>query len=198
MSELISSQPGLQCRLGPDAPHGHWRSAPSSPLLAGQPPAQRRAPAVSGSQTGTHIVLCVPIGARGAAHRGSRRIAPAVARRARELPARRPLPSASACGRPRRGPVAAVLPHWSHGDGRLPDGRLTRPLPPPAEGHGREAWCQQRSGTAGGRWQPRLPSHPASSLDPHALVRTAFDHSEADRRGLWGTRRGRTPSGEYL
>ena len=26
--------------------------------------------------------------------------------------------------------------------------------------------------------------HPASPLDPHALVRTAFDHSEADRRGL--------------
>ena len=103
-----------------------------------------------------------------------------------------------ACGRPRRGSVAAVLPHWSHDDGRLPEGRLIRPRPPPAEGHGREAWCQQRSGTAGGRWEPRLPSHPASSLDPHALVRTAFDHSEADRRGLWGTRRGRTPSGEYL
>ena len=59
-------------------------------------------------------MLCVPIGARDAAHRGSRWIAPAPARRARERPARRPLPSASACGRSRRGPVAAVLPHWSH------------------------------------------------------------------------------------
>ena len=29
-----------------------------------------------------------------------------------------------ACGRPRRGSVAAVLPHWSHDDGRLPEGRL--------------------------------------------------------------------------
>ena len=28
-----------------------------------------------------------------------------------------------ACGRPRRGPVAAGLPHWSRGDGRLPNGR---------------------------------------------------------------------------
>ena len=140
---------------------------------------------MSGSQAGTHIVLCVPIGARGAAHRGSRRIAPAVARRARELPARRPLPSASACGRPRRGPVAAVLPHWSHGDGRLPDGRLTRPLPPPAEGHGREAWCQHWSGTAGGRWGPRLPGQPPSSLVPHALVRTALAIIQRPIGALW-------------
>ena len=29
-----------------------------------------------------------------------------------------------ACGRPRRSSVAAVLQHWSHDDGRLPEGRL--------------------------------------------------------------------------
>ena len=76
--------------------------------------------------------------------------------------------------RPRRGSVAAVLPHWSHGDRRLPDGRLTRPLPPPVKGHGRDAWCEYRSGTAGRRWRDgsrvRLPGQPASRLDPHALV----------------------------
>ena len=53
-----------------------------------------------------------------------------------------------ACGRPRRSPVAAVLPHWSRDDGRLPDGRLTRLLPQSAEGHRRNAWCEHRSGTA--------------------------------------------------
>ena len=31
--------------------------------------------------------------------------------------------SRHACGRPRRGAVAAVLPHWSHDNGRLPGGR---------------------------------------------------------------------------
>ena len=75
---------------------------------------------------------------------------------------------------PRRGSVAAMLPHWSHGDRRLPDGRLTRPLPPPVKGHGRDAWCEYRSGTAGRRWRDgsrvRLPGQPASRLDPHALV----------------------------
>ena len=94
-----------------------------------------------------------------------------------------------ACGRPRRGSVAAVLPHWSHDDGRLPDGRLTRPRPQPAEGHGREAWCQQWSGTAGGRWEPRLPGQPASRLHPHALVRAAFAAFSLDRRGLRGRSR---------
>ena len=120
-------------------------------------------------------VSCVPI-------RGARRRAP-------RQPADRPgacaacprAPSSPsiavgqrACGRPRRGSVAAVLPHWSHDDGRLPEGRLTRPLPQPAEGHGREAWCQHWNGTAGGRWGPRLPGQPPSSLVPHALVRTAL------------------------
>ena len=42
-----------------------------------------------------------------------------------------------ACGRPRRGAVAAVLPHWDDDDDRLPGGRLTRALPPRANGHDR-------------------------------------------------------------
>ena len=44
------------------------------------------------------------------------------------------------------------------------------------DGHG--------NGTAGGRWEPRLPGQPASPLDPHALVWTALANSIADRRGL--------------
>ena len=147
-----------------------------------QPPAQRWAPAVSGSQAGTCANRC----ARGAAHRGSRRIAPVATRQARGRPARRPPPSA---GAPAADHAAAL---WqlcrrigTHDDGRLPGGRLTRPLPPPAKGHGREAWCKQRSGTAGGRWGPRLPGQPASRLHPHALVRAAFANLDPDRRGLW-------------
>ena len=90
-----------------------------------------------------------------------------------------------ACGRPRRGAVAAVLPHWSHDDGRLPGGRLTLQLPPPANGHGRGALCERRNGTASAQWAPRLPSQPASRLHVQALVRAAFDHFDPDRRGLW-------------
>ena len=57
-----------------------------------------RAPAVSSSQAGTHTCCACGCANRclGAAHRGSRRIAPAPARRVRERPARRPLPSTSA------------------------------------------------------------------------------------------------------
>ena len=90
-----------------------------------------------------------------------------------------------ACGRPRRGAVAAVLPHWSHDDGRLPGGRLTLQLPPPANGHGRGALCERRNGTASAQWAPRLPGQPASRLHLQALVRAAFDHFDPDRRGLW-------------
>ena len=90
-----------------------------------------------------------------------------------------------ACGRPRRGAVAAVLPHWSHDDDRLPGGRLTRALPPPANGHGRGAWCERQNRTASARWAPRSPGQPASGLHPYALVRAAFDHFDRDRRGLW-------------
>ena len=93
--------------------------------------------------------------------------------------------SRHACGRPRRGAVAAVLPHWSHDDGRLPGGRLTLQLPPPANGHGRGALCERRNGTASAQWAPRLPGQPASRLHLQALVRTAFDHFDPDRRGLW-------------
>ena len=131
--------------------------------------------AVSGSQVDTQAVCA------------NRRLAPRTAaagdspRRLRGSPASAQL--AVHCRRParlrtttapRRGSVAAMLPHWSHGDRRLPDGRLTRPLPPPVKGHGRDAWCEYRSGTAGRRWRDgsrvRLPGQPASRLDPHALV----------------------------
>ena len=93
--------------------------------------------------------------------------------------------TAVACGRPRRGAVAALVPRWSHGDDHLPGGRVTRALPPPAKGHGRGAWCKRRNRTAGGRWGPHLPGQPASRLHPHALVRAAFDNVGSDRHGLW-------------
>ena len=93
--------------------------------------------------------------------------------------------TAVACGRPRRGAVAALVPRWSHDDDHLPGGRVTRALPPPAKGHGRGAWCKRRNRTAGGRWGPHLPGQPASRLHPHALVRAAFDNVGSDRHGLW-------------
>ena len=100
--------------------------------------------------------------------------------------ARHPAPSA---GTPAADHAAAlwqlVLPHWSHDDGRLPGGRLTLQLPPPASDHRRGAWCERRNGTASARWAPRLPGQPASGLHPHALVRAAVDHFDRDRRGLW-------------
>ena len=89
-----------------------------------------------------------------------------------------------ACGRPRRGAVAAVLPHWDDDDDRLPGGRLTRALPPRANGHDRGAWCERRNRTASARWGPRLPGQPASRLHWHAFVRAAFDNIGSDRRGL--------------
>ena len=89
-----------------------------------------------------------------------------------------------ACGRPRRGAVAAVLPHWDDDDDRLPGGRLTRALPPRANGHDRGAWCERRNRAASARWAPRSPGQPASRLHPRALVRAAFDNIGSDRRGL--------------
>jgi len=93
--------------------------------------------------------------------------------------------TAVACGRPRRGAVAALVPRWSHDNDHLPGGRVTRALPPPAKGHGRGAWYKRRNRTAGGRWGPHLPGQPASRLHPHALVRAAFDNTGSDRHGLW-------------
>ena len=62
--------------------------------------------------------------------------------------------------------------------------------------HGREAWCECRNGTRGGRWEPRLPGQPASSLDPHAPVCTALASSKADRRGLWARHADTHPDAE--
>ena len=89
-----------------------------------------------------------------------------------------------ACGRPRRGAVAAVLPHRDDDDDRLPGGRLTRALPPRANGHDRGAWCERRNRTASARWGPRSPGQPASGLHWDAFVRAAFDNIGSDRRGL--------------
>ena len=67
--------------------------------------------------------------------------------------------TAVACGRPRRGAVAALVPRWSHGDDHLPGGRVTRALPPPAKGHGRGAWCKRRNRTAGGHGGRTYPAN---------------------------------------
>ena len=172
----------MRRRTPPDLAHrGRARSAPPTP--AARTPATCAATGASGErQPGFRQGTCASRCARGAAHRGSRRIAPTHAARSRALSA----PStAVACGRPRRGAVAALVPRWSHDDDHLPGGRVTRALPPPAKGHGRGAWCKRRNRTAGGRWGPHLPGQPASCLDPHALVRAAFDNVGSDRHGLW-------------
>ena len=146
---------------------------------AHQQPAQRWAPAVSGSWG--RAQACVPVEVRRAPRKPAYRPGGHAARsRALSAPS-----TAVACGRPRRGAVAALVPRWSHGDDHLPGGRVTRALPPPAKGHGRGAWCKRWNRTAGGRWGPHLSGQPASRLHPHALVRAAFDSVDSDRHGLW-------------
>ena len=85
-------------RLGPGAPSGRWRSAPPSPPLARQPPAQRRG---AGGVSGSHRqgrVPCVPI--RGARRRAPRqpRIAPVATRHARGPSAPSTAVGRRACG----------------------------------------------------------------------------------------------------
>ena len=89
-----------RCRLGPDAPSGRWRSAPPSPPLARQPPAQRRG---AGGVSGSHRqgrVPCVPI-------RGARRRAPRAKSPKRR---RRPPPQHERAGR------APLAPPWADED----------------------------------------------------------------------------------
>ena len=107
--------------------------------------------------------------------------------------------SRHACGRPRRGAVAAVLPHWTHDKSPLPGGRLTRQLPPPANGHGRGALCERRDGTASAQWAPRLPGQPASRLHLQALCVRRLTISIPIGAAFGGdTRRIHTRSGELL
>ena len=145
---------------------------------AHRPPAQRWAPAVSGSRgigqraTASRGALAAP---RTAAADGSpRRQRGTLECAQRAIQRRRPArlrPTA-----PRRcGSCAAAL-------GRR---RRSRALPPRANGHGRGAWCERRNRAASARWAPRLPGQPASGLHPHALVRAAVDHFDRGRRGLW-------------
>ena len=174
----------MRRRTPPDlAPRGRARSAPPTP--AARTPASCAATGASGErQPGFRQGTCASRCARGAAHRGSRRIAPAATRHARGRSARRPPPSLAADH------AAALWQLWCRvgrttDDDHLPGGRVTRALPPPAKGHGRGAWCKRRNRTAGGRWGQHLPGQPALRLHPHALVRAAFDNAGSDRHGLW-------------
>ena len=135
-------------------------------------------------QPGRHWAgVCVPAGVR------SRRRAPrqpaAATRHARARSTRHPAPSAGAPAADRAAAPWQLCCRIGHDDdGRLPGGRLTRVLPPRANGHDRGAWCERRNRAASARWGPRSPGHPASRLHPRALVRAAFDNIGSDRRGL--------------
>ena len=86
----------MRRRTPPDlAPRGRARSAPPTP--AARTPASCAATGASGErQPGFRQGTCASRCARGAAHRGSRRIAPAATRHARGRSARRPPPSLAA------------------------------------------------------------------------------------------------------
>ena len=158
-------------------------SAPPSPAArAHQPPAQRWPPAVSGSRA-------LGQQARVLAEVRSRRRAPrqpaAATRHARARSVRRPARSAGAPAAEHAAALWQLCCRIGHDDdGRLPGGRLTRALPPRANGHDGGAWCEGRNRAASARWGPRSPGHPASRLHPHALRRAAFDNIGSDRRGL--------------
>ena len=138
---------------------------------------------VSGSRAGVgQARVCQQRCARGAAHRGSRRRPRGTLEGARRA-VRRGRPARQRPTAPRRcGSCAAA--HGHDDDGRLPGGRLTRALPPRANGHDRGTWCERRNRAASARWAPRSPGQPASRLHPHALRRAAFDNFGSDRRGL--------------
>ena len=95
---------------------------------------------------------------------------PTHAARSRALSA--PSTGAVACGRPRRGAVAALVPRWSHDDDHLPGGRVTRALPPPAKratraGRGANAGTAQRAGDGGSTYpanQHRVCIHTLSCV----------------------------------
>ena len=134
-------------------------------------------------QPGMGQQACVPAEVR------SRRRAPrqpaAATRHARARSARRPAPSVGAPAAEHAAALWQLCCRIGHDDdGRLPGGRLTRALPPRANGHDGGAWCERRNRAASARWAPRLPGQPASRLHPHALRRAAFDNFGSDRRGL--------------
>ena len=112
-------------------------------------------------------------------------LAAAATRHARARSARRPARSAGAPAADRAAALWKLCCRIGHDDdGRLPGVRLTRALPPRANGHDRGAWCERRNRAASARWGPRSPDHPASRLHWHALVRAAFDKIGSDRRKL--------------
>ena len=131
------------------SPPPHRGFDPARPLLCGETSARRtgnrrafdrnpsRAPGFCSEISVDHRDF-KPKLRRGATETPRRSFAPrqragrpgGCAARSKALSAQSTAVSRHACGRPRRGAVAAVLPHWSHDDGRLSDGRLTLQLPP--------------------------------------------------------------------
>ena len=146
-----------------------------------QPPAQRWAPAVSGRQAFGQARVPVQVHSR---RRAPRQPAEATWH-ARGRSTHHPAPSAGTPAADHAAALWQLCCRTGHDDdGRLPGGRLTRVLPPRANGHDRGAWCERRNRAASARWGPRSPDHPASRLHWHALVRAAFDKIGPDRRKL--------------
>ena len=130
-----------RCLGGPAArPGGRVREPRGRTRRAGRPPA-RRAPAVPRGRVVRARANALSSSGP-AAHRGSRRLAPAAARHA-TLPAPSSPSIAAgqrASGRPRCDSVAVVLPNWSRGGRSAPGGRFTRP-----QRAGRAARARDRS-----------------------------------------------------
>ena len=170
---------GSQCGCSAETARG---SAPPSP--AARTPSHLRG---DGRRAGERQPGTRPGGmcANRGAHRGSRRVAREATRHARGRSAHRPAPSVGAPAADHAAALWQLCCRIGHDDdGRLPGGRLTRALPPRANGHDRGAWCERRNRAASARWAPRLPGQPASRLHWHALRRAAFDNFGSDRRGL--------------
>ena len=150
-------------------------------LRAYQPPAQRRAPAVSGSQASGRAR--VPVGVLGAprtaAAGGSPRQPRGTLEGAQRAVHRRRLRPTT----PRRcGSSGAALVARRRSPARWSSHTRSTTTCKGPRARGVVQTPEPHSGRA---WGPHLPGQPASRLHPHALVRAAFDNVGSDRHGLW-------------
>ena len=187
---LPAAAPGVRAALARGGARHRRASRPRAGALrrrqprAHRPPAQRWAPAVSGSRgigqraTASTGALAAPRTAaagesprrpRGTLECAQRAIQRRRPARLRPTAPRRCGSCAAALGRRRRSPA-----RWST------DARAATACKWP------RSWsvCERRNRAASARWAPRLPGQPASGLHPHALRRAAVDHFDRGRRGL--------------